>query len=316
LTHLGGDLLDLLNHLSFELLKVDVVHGGQGDEGLGLGVLAELLDELPLVLPAADQSGLTVALGELIGKVVRGFGRRNFGDVAGAGLDLLQFEDLLSSGHDSLGVESHDVVLELSLADHAVELHGVCGLSTAVVPCLGLLGVDGLTVSNQTVLVSLTGEVDGPVLALGHVLGPHHLVVLLALAQLRPQHSALVLSHHVLGQLGHVVSVLTLALDPLLHGGPVELLLAVLLLGHVPEPRVPPVLTLGALLGLLDLHGGHQSLLEVDGPLGLLRVDLDGRELTLLHSELHRGLHVLLVLGGEGSAGLHLDVPPVGGLMR
>ena len=83
LIHFGGDLLDLLNHLSFELLNVDVVHGGKGDEGLGLGVLAELLVELPLVLPAVDLSGLTVGLGELIGKVVRGFGRRNIGEPKG-----------------------------------------------------------------------------------------------------------------------------------------------------------------------------------------------------------------------------------------
>merc|ERR550534_2936998 len=213
-------------------------------------------------------------------------------------------------------------LLLISLADHPVELHGLSALSAAVVAGLGLLGVDGLAVTDQTVLVSLAGEIHGPVLALGDVLGLHHLVVSLALALLGLQHSSLVLVGHVLGQLGHVVGVLALTLDTLLHGGPVVLALAltVLLLVPVPEPRVPPlvlaVVHLGALVGLLDLEGGNERLLEVDGPLGLLGGDLHSGELALLHAELHRGLHVLLVLGGQGSAGLHLDVPPVLGLLR
>ena len=306
--------------MSLELLLIDGLLVAVGIEGLGLRSLTLLLQDLSLVLSAVDLPALVAgALGELVGEVVASPGGADLGVLGLALLHLLKLEDLLGSSDDGLGVEGHHAVLEFALVDHPVELHGVGALTTAVVSGLGLLGVSALAVSNQAVLVSLAGEVEGPVLALGDVLGLHHLVVFLALAPLGLQHAVLVLSDHVLGQLGDVVGVLALALDPLLHGGPVVLVSVLTgLLVAIPEPRVPPAVLLAVrlvgLLGLLHLDGGNQGLLEVDRPLGLLGGHGDSLELTLLGGELHRGLQVLLVLPGQRSPVPDLHISPVLGL--
>ena len=112
-----------------------------------------------------------------------------------------------------------------------MQLHVLGGQTVGEVPGLGLLGVLGIAVAHHTVLVSLAGEEDAPVSALGDVAGPHHLPELLALAQLGLEHALLVVVHHVLGDLGDLVGVLTLALDALLHDGPhIQVVLPLLLL--------------------------------------------------------------------------------------
>merc|ERR1711978_600116 len=72
----------------------------------------------------------------------------------------------------------------LNTAANSVQLHVLGGQTAREVPGLGLLGVLGLAVAHHTVLVSLAGEEDAPVVALGDVAGLHHLPELLALAQL------------------------------------------------------------------------------------------------------------------------------------
>merc|ERR1712168_536696 len=71
LTNLAGNLLDLLDDLSFGLLNVDMV-SREGREVVVLRVLPLLPVDFPVDVSAVADAGLTLAMRELVGEIMTG----------------------------------------------------------------------------------------------------------------------------------------------------------------------------------------------------------------------------------------------------